>query len=136
MEAEIQYREFYDVPRIFLVRHKAQLFLFESPFDEAADEYSAQYEIYLMPELSNKDLAGSWVELRGRASRRLGSLPVNEVQFDDTRRRTIETSVLNSLLGARYNGRRNLDTRIPRSLGAIDSVPQGLADHRAAHGGP
>lgn len=100
MATEIRYREFYDVPRIFLVRLKDQVFLFESVFDQNVDEYSVFYDVYLLPKLSDQVLDGSWDELSCLASRKLGSIPVKSVQFDVTRRKTVETSVLDGLLKA------------------------------------
>lgn len=98
MHVSIQYRDFYDVPRIFLLRHQEYLLLFDSAFDEDADEYSAFYEVYLLPELSQEMLIGSWAHLKQTASRRLGRIPVAEVEFDATRRRYVDTSSLEPLI--------------------------------------
>ena len=37
----IAYREFYDVPRMFLVEASGNLLLFDCPFDDDLDEFSA-----------------------------------------------------------------------------------------------
>ena len=37
--ANIQYRDFYDVPRIFVADYQGRLYLFDCPFDEALDDY-------------------------------------------------------------------------------------------------
>jgi hypothetical protein len=55
----IMYRDFYDVPRVFLVRYKQHLYLFESAFDDQGDDYSQTYDIYLMPELTENEIGGS-----------------------------------------------------------------------------
>src|SRR2546421_11537120 len=95
--ADIRYLGFWDVPRIFLVRHGGQLFLFDCPFDEGLDDYPETYAVYLMPELTEAELAGSWHRLAEKAVQRLGEIPVSAVQFDPTRRRQIDTAILNTL---------------------------------------
>ena len=52
----IQYRDFYDVPRIFLTTYKGRHFLLDCPFDDALDDYSAAYEVFLMRHLSETEL--------------------------------------------------------------------------------
>lgn len=98
MYVPIQYRDFYDVPRIFLLRYEGHLLLLDSPFGDDADEYSASYDVYLMPELPQEMLEGSWAHLRELASRQLGRIPVAAVEFDTTRRKAIDTGSLEALL--------------------------------------
>jgi len=98
MYVSIQYRDFYDVPRIFLLRHDGHLLLLDSPFDDDTDEYSASYDVYLMPELSQDTLEGSWTHLRESASRLLGRIPVAAVEFDATRRNAIDTGSIEAFL--------------------------------------
>ena len=90
----IRYRDFYDVPRIFLVRGGDRLFLFDCPFDSAEDEYGKTFKVYLMPNLPDDMLAGSWEDLAAKAERLLGEVPTSEVEFDQTLRREVEASVL------------------------------------------
>ena len=35
---QIEYRDFWDVPRLFVVGHKDKIYLFDSQFDEEIDE--------------------------------------------------------------------------------------------------
>lgn len=95
--ATIRYREFYDVPRVFLVRHKGVLFLFESLFDEKLDDYSPQYDVYMMPELVEEDLHASWEDISSKATRGLGTIPVSAVRFDPSKRRGIDAGVLEEI---------------------------------------
>ena len=97
MATRIVYRNFHDVPRAFIARHNGIAFFFDCPFDDHADGYPAEYHVYLMPELSPGDLEESWVELSCKSTRRLGTLPVHEVQFDSTRRASIESYVLDRI---------------------------------------
>jgi hypothetical protein len=89
-----EYRDFYDVPRMILVRRVDRAFLFDSPFDERADEYSDAFYVYRLS-LASAD------ELRAQSSWRdataLGTLaatvPVADVEFDPSRRQSISESV-------------------------------------------
>jgi hypothetical protein len=87
----IKYREFYDVPRIFLVEHRGRLLLFDGLFNEAIDEYPNDYKVYLMSPLRDEDTSGSWLGLRDKAIRPLGTIPVANLRFDSTHRREIDT---------------------------------------------
>ena len=94
--APIRYLGFWDVPLVFLVSHDGNHFLFDRQFDDELDDYPDDYTVYLMPELPDDQLPADWTTLRERAVRRLGEIPIAQVQFDPTRRRQIETGVLNA----------------------------------------
>jgi len=94
----ITYRDFYDVPRIFLARHGNQLYLFDCPFDEGLDDYPSHYEVYAMPTLSEQELAGSWEELSQKARTHLGHVSVNAVDFDETKRHDIDGTIIDCVL--------------------------------------
>jgi len=103
---DIDYRDFWDQPRIFFVRHEGQLILFDCGFDNEIEDYRDFYSVYLMPELSADDFAGSWAGLWRNAARKLGEIPLNRVQFDPTKRRQVDTSVLDTMTSrpARLSG--------------------------------
>ena len=88
------YRGFYDLPRIFMARTAAGLFLFDCRFDPGADEYSETYKVYLMPPIEDKDLPADWDDLSAKASRLLGQIRTSEVKFDATVRRGVNLDVL------------------------------------------
>lgn len=93
----IRYREFYDVPRLFLAEYAGAAYVFDWPFDERTDEYPEHYRVYRLPsDLSVAPDAGSWEELT-RAGTLLGEVPVKAVRFDATRRAAIDDSVFGSL---------------------------------------
>lgn len=96
--ATIQYRDFYDVPRIFVTNHQGQLYLFDCPFDDALDDYPDSYRVYQLPALTEAELAGSWENLPSRALRVLGTVAVTDVQFDPTKRAYVNTTSLSQLL--------------------------------------
>lgn len=93
----IQYRDFYDVPRIFLVNHRGTVYLFDCPFNQELDEYPDVYKVFVLPPDSCSDLSGSWENLASRATAYLGEVPVKSVQFDSTKRREIDTGVMDEL---------------------------------------
>ena len=85
----IRYRDFYDVPRMFIAGIGKLVLLFDCPFNQEKDEYEDTYKVYSMPVLDDSDLAGSWEGLPARADSLLGELPVSEVEFDSTRRKAV-----------------------------------------------
>jgi hypothetical protein len=93
-----QYRDFWDFPRIFLVSFEQSLFLFDCTFNQEIEEFRSEYQVFLMPELDDKDLGGSWNQLSEKSIRLLGKVPVNDVAFDDTRRRFIDADAILKLL--------------------------------------
>src|SRR5690348_11073213 len=97
----IRYREFYDVPRIFITTHDGKQYLFDCPFDEELDDYSDRYQVYRLPAISEDELQGSWEHLPERAVNMLGTIPVTQVQFDTTKRNSIDTAVLEELIADR-----------------------------------
>jgi hypothetical protein len=95
----IVYREFYDVPRLFVVNFAGRSWLIDGGFDDAADEYPDAYAVYAMPALSAEALAGDWSSLADRATRPVGKVPTGRVTLDATRRKTISSDVLEGLIG-------------------------------------
>ncbi len=93
----IRYRDFYDLPRIFIASYEGRQYLFDCPFDDALDDYPESYRVYQLPLLSEAELQGSWEHLSARAIDFLGTLPLAAVQFDPTKRACINAAVFTSL---------------------------------------
>jgi hypothetical protein len=74
-----------DVPRVFVVTVSDGMLVFDSPFDEALDEYCSEYTVSFLPWSEARRLHGSWETLTEGAEAR-GRIPVEEVEFDKTRR--------------------------------------------------
>ena len=91
-------REFYDVPRFLAATHRGQQFLFESAFDDDLDEYPAVDQVSLLRNVPEDELKGLCAYLSEKVQARLGTAPVKDIVFDETRRREIETDVLERLL--------------------------------------
>lgn len=93
----IRYRDFYDVPRMFVLAQSGQVYLFESPFEEQRDEYANDYTVYRLPVDAERwiDDLVDWSEL-GERGTRLGTVPVQQVEFDETNRKLVNSTVLKS----------------------------------------
>jgi len=96
--ATISYRDFYDVPRIFIATHDGKLYLFDCPFNDELDDYLDRYRVYRLPAISEDELQGTWGRLPERAVSLLGEIPVSAVQFDITKRNSINTALLDELI--------------------------------------
>ena len=97
-KTSIVYREFYDVPRMIVLRREGSLILLESVFDTETDDYSDRYKVFLLPNISEDELQGSWEGLSSKASKSLGEILVRVVEFDRTLRKEIDTGLINELL--------------------------------------
>lgn len=95
--APIRYREFWDVPRIFLVPYQGNWFLFDCAFDETTEDFPDYYRVYVIPEPSEEELAGSWDKLHEKAMRYAGAIPIQRVHFDPSKRREIDIGVFGEL---------------------------------------
>jgi hypothetical protein len=94
---QIQYRDFYDVPRMFVVAHHGAQYLFDGSFDDEIDDYPDEYRVFILPNLTQEQLSGSWTDLTRRASRSVGKIPTRDVVFDRTKRQAIEASIFDRL---------------------------------------
>ena len=114
----ITYRDFYDVPRMFVVSFHEKQFLFDCPFNEKTEEYQNSYYVYLMPKLSEFDLEGSWGLLTERAVSRLGSTTVSDVYFDETCRKYMDPTILYKIIGDTelHNNANEADVKKPGGL--------------------
>ena len=94
----IRYRDFYDLPRIFVTSYNGKDYLFDCPFDDQFDDYPYSYRVYQLPTLPEEELQGSWEPLPELAESFLGMIPVAEIQFDPTKRKSINTRIFGDLL--------------------------------------
>src|SRR5258708_2927793 len=76
-----QFRDLWDVPRMFVVEEDGRTLLFDCPFDDETEDYAREYRVYEMSSLTDSDLSESWSDLPRRAIRQLGTIPVKEVAF-------------------------------------------------------
>jgi hypothetical protein len=93
-KAEFIYSGFYDVPLAFVVWHGRRQFLFLREFDDALDNYPDTYRVFSLPGLSDEIIKSSWQRIESLATAFLGEVFVREVNFDPSRRKEMETSVI------------------------------------------
>ena len=89
----IQYRGFWDIPRIFLARYLGRLFLFESRFDEVLEDHVDEFTVYELPIDGDAELPKDWTSLAERAVKQLGQVPVESVKFDASKRQAVDADV-------------------------------------------
>jgi len=93
----VEYRDFYDVPRIFIVEFNRKTYLFDCPFDEEVDDYGDSYTVMELPAGTARELPEDWSGLGRTAEREVGSCLVQDVTFDGTRRSRIDATVFSQL---------------------------------------
>jgi hypothetical protein len=94
----IRYRDFYDVPRAFVIEYGGTVFFFDGGFDERLDEYPDRYRVYkLNPDRSGDLEHSSWEGLESSGVL-VGEVPVSQIRFDDTLREAVDDSVFERLL--------------------------------------
>jgi hypothetical protein len=93
----IQYRDFYDVPRLIAVERTGEIYLFDCPFDDETDEYSDWFVIYRLPP-ENRGLLdeASWRSLTSLGEP-VGRLAVKDIELDPSRRRAINDAVFRKM---------------------------------------
>ena len=94
-------RCYWDFPRLFIVAYAGEHFLFECAFDDDLDDYPDEFHVFRMPPVSGQELEGSWENISSLAIDCLGAIPASDIRFDQTRRQSIDSVVLETLLAQR-----------------------------------
>lgn len=73
--------------------------LLRSEFDDALDEYAADYSVYALPD-SVADLVreGNWDFYNKAPMTYIGEIPVDSVLFDQSKRKELDASCLDALI--------------------------------------
>ena len=91
--AKIFYSGFYDAPLAFVTSYENTQYLFwRGFFDEQLDNYPNEYQVFVLPNLSEEQINESWTLLPEKAVAYIGKVSMNQVAFDATRRQSIDTS--------------------------------------------
>lgn len=93
----ISYGEFWDLPRMLLVRVDDRLLFLDCEFDATLDEYPDHYIVYELPADHYGFHEGDWSELPSSAIE-IGRLGLDQVEFDSTKREALKSSELESLV--------------------------------------
>jgi hypothetical protein len=91
------YRDFYDVPRMILVRAGDRWILLDCPFDDDADEYSLTYKVYELASDPREAERADWRPLPD-SGRYLDEVLVDAVEFDETRRAAIRSQLFAAIV--------------------------------------
>src|SRR6266852_4081649 len=106
MMVPFKYVDFYDIPRLIMLRYQGHLFLLASYFDEEKDDHDENYSIELLPSWVEQKIAdSSWKVLEDDiGAKLLGEIPVKDVVFDHTKRRTLDPIFLDKYLKKKGSG--------------------------------
>ena len=80
-----------------MLNYRGHIFMLGSYFDEKEDDYQDSYSIYLLPPSTKVEVSKSLYEgdFDGKL---IGSVPVRDVVFDDTKRSTVNPKFLDKYL--------------------------------------
>jgi len=95
----VAYRDFWDFPRTFIVKWRKRLVMFDCPFDDAAEDYGDHFAVYVLPMTLAGHLSrptSSWVGASGMGEY-IGEAAIKDVDFDRTRRWSIDDGILTTL---------------------------------------
>jgi hypothetical protein len=99
--APFKYVDFYDVPRLILLKYRDHLFLLASYFDEEKDDYDDKYSVDILPPWVEQKIGESnWRVLEGgiEGRRQIGEIPVKDIVFDQTKRRALDPTFLDKYM--------------------------------------
>jgi len=84
----LEYRDFYYVPRAFIIEPQRQMLLFfDCAFDEDRDDYGDVFKVGVLRSGERSGLLEDWHKMDLLAN--IGSIPITAVHFDDSRRREV-----------------------------------------------
>ena len=94
-----RYVDFYDVPHTLILRYQARWLLLLSAFNEELDNYEKEYSVYALPDsFEPPESGGSWRFIEELELNCIAKVPVESVQFDSTKRKELDSSVLSRTL--------------------------------------
>lgn len=98
VQRAIKYFSFWDVPRTFVFERDGQLYVLTSEFDDALDEYPAEYEVLLVSGTQQLSSVSDWKSVETLAKTTLGKIAVSAVHFDRSNRKSIDDDFLAEIL--------------------------------------
>ena len=94
----ILYSGFYDAPLAFVTTYENRQYLFLRDFDDELDDYPHEYEVFILPNLSEKEIKESWSLLHEKTVAFIGKISVDRVMFDPTKRESINIDTFERLV--------------------------------------
>lgn len=84
-----QYSGFYDFPLGLIATHLGRTYLLERTFDEELDEYEDFFRVYDITEIFPREGDQIWKRLHDLSGKLLCTIPINQLSFDESRRKWI-----------------------------------------------
>lgn len=81
-----------------MTTYRGKQFVFVCDFDDDLDDYPEDYTVYLLPNIPESTVMADFRSAFSSVITHLGYVPVKLVKFDSTRRREIDTGVLDELI--------------------------------------
>jgi len=97
VEHAIKYFSFWDVPRTFAFEHGGKVYVLTSEFDDNLDEYPGDYEVFVVSGIGNLSMVNDWKSIEPLPKTSLGRVPVASVRFDESRRKYVDGSFLDTI---------------------------------------
>ena len=93
------YSGFHDLPLIFITTYQDKQYLFwRGFFDEELDDYHNEYEVYILPNLSQEELTEWWGVLPEKSIAFVGRIGMRSVIFDPTNRASIDVETFERIV--------------------------------------
>ena len=94
----IKYFSFWDVPRTFAFEQTGTVYMLTSEFDDDLDDYPDDYEVFVVSGIGNLSVVTDWKSIEPLHKTRVGRVPVATVRFDESRRKFVDSSFLDSIV--------------------------------------
>ena len=91
-QSQIVYSGFYDFPLAFATSHEGRRYLFLRGWDEALDDYETDFQVYLLPDMTDEMIQASWGTLTDVAGESIGTIAVRAIPFDPSHRKWIDST--------------------------------------------
>jgi len=93
----IKYFSFWDVPRTFAFERGGNVYVLTSEFDDDLDEYPDNYEVFLVSSIGSLSMLSDWKSIEPLPKTSVGRIPVASVRFDESRRKYVDGSFLDTI---------------------------------------
>ena len=85
------------MPEGLIATYNGRKYLFERLFNDNLDDYQDFYSVYEIGDIEVEDGESIWTKLEESRRRFVYTIPVKDIQFDATKRRSINASAFKKL---------------------------------------
>jgi hypothetical protein len=100
-EVKIIYGGFWDFPLAFAASYENVQYLFYREWDDELDDYEDEYDVFILPNLSEDEIKRNWA-LALEKAKPFGKIPVKQVVFDSTHRLIVDTVTFDRIITRNY----------------------------------